>query len=476
MLSRRKVLAGLGAAAGLGALPLVRRPLMAETGTLARPADDGFIHLRASPSLVQLLGPDRPPTPVWAYNDRVPGPELRVKQGETIRVRLHNDLPEATTIHWHGIELPNAMDGVPGLTQRAVEPGETFDYEFAPPYAGTFWYHTHLHTEEQAERGLYGPLIVEERSPIAVDRDLWFIVDDWRLLDNGCIDEASFGNRYEWAREGRFGGLFTVNGVANPVFEAARGERVRLRCVNATNARILAFDLPGLPLWLIAWDGQTLREPVRYANRNIDLGPGQRADFFIDIPADAPDRVVPRMFSSGAPMPLTTLEIKGEGRSSRTAPLRLSPPALPEPQLAGARRVDLLIEGGSQSTRLRFGREMHATRAEGLFWTFNGAFGSHHPDDTPPLVDVRPGETFLIAIANDTFYPHAIHFHGHHFRVIERDGRAVPDAPWRDVDIVGSDERVLAAFVATRPGKWLIHCHMLEHHAAGMGTWLNVRA
>ena len=478
MLSRRSLIHGLGAAAGAGLLLGPGRSALGQLRSVLTAEADGFIHLRAAPSIVSLLGPGKPNTPVWAYNDQVPGPELRVKAGQPIRVRLHNGLPDTTTIHWHGMHLPNRMDGVPGLTQRPVEPGETFDYEFTPPYAGTYWYHSHFRTEEQSDRGLYGPLIVEEPSPMAVDRDLWLIIDDWRLLDNGCIDEATFGDRREWAREGRLGNVFTINGTVAPTFRASRGERVRLRCVNASNAKVLAFDLPGLPLWLIAWDGQTLPEPVRYANRNIDLGPGQRADFFIDIPGNAPDQVVPRMFSSGQAIPLTTLEIDGPQRAPRSEALVLTPSVMTPLDLTRTRRADVLIQGGSQSARLRGGRNIKATRDEGLFWTLNGVFGGPHEGlgTGPPLVEAKKGETVIVNMINQTFYPHAMHLHGHHFRVVERNGKSVQPGPWRDVEVVPNDESAAFAFVAGEPGKWLYHCHMVEHHAAGMGGWFNITA
>src|SRR5690606_18794958 len=119
-------------------------------------------------SLVSLRGPDQPPTLAWTYNGVVSGPEIRVRHGDPVRVRLINQLSEATTIHWHGIRLNNAMDGVPGLTQAPVEPGESFEYEFVPPDAGTYWYHSHNRTYRQVDKGLYGPLIVEEREPIGV--------------------------------------------------------------------------------------------------------------------------------------------------------------------------------------------------------------------------------------------------------------------------------------------------------------------
>ena len=163
---------------------------------LAAPQLRGYRHqgISGSPrklAVVNLTGDGHPDTAVWAYDGTVPGPELRVRQGDPVRVVVSNKLGEDTTVHWHGIRLPNAMDGVPGLTQPPIRPGESFTYEFTPPDAGTFWYHPHADTLQQLGRGLAGALIVEEREPVAVDRDLLWFIEDWRLDDGGQIAPAS---------------------------------------------------------------------------------------------------------------------------------------------------------------------------------------------------------------------------------------------------------------------------------------------
>jgi len=133
----------------------------------------------------------------------------RVKQGEELRIRLVNDLAEPTVVHWHGLRLPNAMDGVPHLTQSPIAPGETFAYEFDVPDAGTYWYHPHQRSFEQVGRGLYGQLIAEERQPIEVDRDITWVLDDWRLLPDGQISD-DFGNFMDSSHNGRVGNTVTV--------------------------------------------------------------------------------------------------------------------------------------------------------------------------------------------------------------------------------------------------------------------------
>ncbi len=166
-----------------------------------------------------------------------------------------NKLGEDTTVHWHGIRLPNAMDGVPGLTQKPIRPGESFVYEFTPPDAGTFWYHPHADTLQQLGRGLAGALIVEEPEPVAVDRDLLWFIEDWRLDDEGRI-AGGFGNRMEAGMSGRIGNTVTINGRVPNRVSVKAGERVRLRLVNAALARIVSLRFEGHKPVVVAHDGQ----------------------------------------------------------------------------------------------------------------------------------------------------------------------------------------------------------------------------
>jgi FtsP/CotA-like multicopper oxidase with cupredoxin domain len=162
-------------------------------------------------SLVRLVPEPHAETAVWAYNGSVPGPEIRIRQGDRLRVVLVNLLREETTIHWHGVRVPNAMDGVPHLTQKPIAPGKAFVYEFDCPDAGTFWYHPHQRSLEQVDRGLAGALIVEEPQPIRVDRDVTWVLDDWRLLRDASIS-GDFGNMMDTGMSGRIGNTVTVNG------------------------------------------------------------------------------------------------------------------------------------------------------------------------------------------------------------------------------------------------------------------------
>ena len=167
--------------------------------------------LRPGPARVRMVGDEFPPTEVWTYNGVEPGPVLRIRQGTPFRATVNNRLTEPTTVHWHGMRLPNAMDGVPDLTQKPIAPGERFDYAFTPPDAGSFWYHSHDDSLVQMGRGLAGALIVEETDPPAVDHEWLWTIQDWRLTRDAQI-APGFNNRMEMAMDGRVGNTVTING------------------------------------------------------------------------------------------------------------------------------------------------------------------------------------------------------------------------------------------------------------------------
>lgn len=237
--------------------------------------------LAAAPSRAQLAGADRPRTAVWAYSDSVPGPILRLRQGEPVRIVVDNRLEQNTTVHWHGIRLPIGMDGVPGISQPAIQPGETFVYEFTPPDAGSFWYHPHANSLQQLGRGLAGPPIIEEREPPPFDRELVWMVMDWRLGADGQI-APSFGNMMEAGMAGRIGNTVTINGVV-PADEPIRArERVRIRLINGALARIMALRFQGHRPVVVAIDGQPC-DPHEPTNGRLLLGPAMRVDVVPDM-------------------------------------------------------------------------------------------------------------------------------------------------------------------------------------------------
>lgn len=271
-ISRRALLLGGTAVAASALFPGIPR---------AAPVEPKVIELSAAPGRVSLVGSPDTETNVWCYGNRIPGPDIRLRQGEPVRLVVRNQLPEDTTVHWHGIRLPNAMDGVPGLTQPPIKPGEAFTYEFTPPDAGTFWYHPHADSLQQLGRGLAGALIIEEPEPVPVDRDLVWVLSDWRLRSNAQI-APGFGNGMEAAMSGRVGNTVTVNGVVSEDEPVRAGERVRLRLVNTSLARIMALRFEGHRPTIVAIDGQPC-EPHEPDNGRLLLAPAMRVDLILDM-------------------------------------------------------------------------------------------------------------------------------------------------------------------------------------------------
>ncbi|MGI9382012.1 MAG: multicopper oxidase family protein, partial [Methyloligellaceae bacterium] len=396
------------------------------------------------------------------------------KRGAEVWVRLKNQLPQPTTIHWHGIRIVNAMDGVAGLTQDPVPPGETFDYRFRVPDAGTYWYHPHNRSWEQLARGLYGALVVEEDSPPDVDRDLLVIADDWRLDAAGKIDEKTLGSLFERAHAGRLGNELTLNGLALAELPVRSGERIRLRLFNSCNARVLKLHFEDLAPQVIAYDGQPAT-PAPLPDGKIEIAPAQRADLLIDM-TGAPGSKAAITEISNDRLVAGRFVYESEARLQRDyAPLHLPANDLLAPDLANATKVDLVMTGGAMGGLERatykgkdFGlREL--ARQHGQVWAMNGVAGM----TKKPLFSAKRGQTVAIRMVNETRWPHAMHLHGHHFREAQTSA-ASGTAPWRDTILLKADKTRTVAFVADNPGKWMLHCHMLEHQAGGMATWFEV--
>jgi FtsP/CotA-like multicopper oxidase with cupredoxin domain len=410
-LSRRDFLAGAGVAVvGFGTSPLAR----------AQGTSDGLRLLRAR--AVGAGGEAPPAGSPLRYNDSLPGPLLRIRRSEELRLRLVNDLSEPTSVHWHGVRLPNAMDGVPSLTQPAVAPSASFDYRFRPPDAGTYWYHAAGAT--QIDQGLHGALIVEEPQAVDVDRDLALV-----LATPANVEDAAI----------------LVNGSLRPDIPVKRGERLRLRLINASAARALMLRLDGHAPWVMAIDGQPAEPFVARAGR-VGLGPGNRVDLFVDLGRERGSTAA-LMAGTQDERPIARLAYAPDtdARDVRRAPpLALPPNPLPAHiDLKTALRADVTLPAGKPLDPA-------------------GA----------PLFAVKRGRAVTLAIRNSSGRPWALHVHGHPFRLLDRlDDGWKPY--WMDTLIVGDQvERI--AFRADNPGNWLIGCRMLERRDTEASHWFAV--
>ena len=462
--SRRHFLQAGAASALLAGAP----PMRQSAGT------SGEFSLTAAPSTVPLVGKGYPSTEVWAFNGTVPGPVIRRRRGERLEIEVTNQLPEPTTVHWHGLRVPVGMDGVPYISQPPIAPGETFRYGFDLLDAGTFWYHPHINSSEQVGRGLYGALIVEEEEAPAVDRELLWVLDDWRLDPEAKI--APFGSMHDASHAGRIGNSATINGRIREAEVVRAGERIRLRLINAANARVFGLDFRDLDPWIISLDGQPL-PPHRLDGAQLTLGPGMRADLVVDMTGKPESESLLVDAHYGAERAYELIRFAYDEQAPLRpappeAPAALSPNPIAEPDLENPERHRFVFEGGAMGgmrSAMMGGRmmDLRELAAKGRLWAINGKV----PDDLyrePPLLEAALGKSHVIELVNRTAFEHPIHLHGHGFRILSRNGEAAAHRPFADTLLLGVDETVEIALVTDNPGKWMFHCHILEHQASGM--------
>ncbi len=429
--------------------------------------------LEAREAVQQLAPVGYPDTQVWSFGGTVPGSSIRIGQGERVQRQLVNALPQPTSVHWHGIRIDNAMDGVPGLTQDVVPPGGSFDYDFVAPDAGTYWYHAHNQSMEQVARGLYGPLIVDESEAPDVDQDLVLMLDDWRIDPETAQITNDFGNGHDLSHGGRLGNLISVNGAFDPGFSVKQNERLRLRLINAANARIFDLETEGLAGWIVALDGMPLEVPMPL-DGSFPLAPAQRADLIVDVVAGAGDVASLVSVERDGAFGLARFEVTGAASDARRQGVVPLPPN-PLPDLTGVEDAPLhrmVLQGGAmrwlEGARIgdteMTGRELAQL---GRFWALNG--DAERP--AKPFLDTSLGSLHRIEFVNETAFPHAMHLHGHHFRLVLEGGAL---GPWRDTVLIERGQTRQIALMADNPGDWLLHCHMLGHAASGMMSWFRV--
>ncbi len=463
MITRRQVLLS-GAAAPLMGCALLDAPQPAG-GRLAETRIGGREIVLTAHEQALALGAE--PAPLWLYGEKL-FPVLRMTRGETLSVTLKNALSEHSSIHWHGVRLPNAMDGVPYLTQMPVQPGESFAYRFAPPDAGTFFFHPHCNTAEQMGRGLIGALIVDEPDERFGD-DVVLVLKDWRVDERGRF--LPFFTPSGASRAGTFGTLRTVNGLSAPTVDLKARSNVRIRLINADPTRIAEIGIEGAAARVIAVDGNPVA-PLRAR----DLAARAR---HAPRPAVVGRRQAGRLFRSIAVL-LATLRANGaEGEASS-----LQVP--PRTDFADAWHHTLELGQGAASDvadappiLLPDGRVVDVADslclAEGAFWTLDGRSwpGRDHAHLPPPLLTLERGRKVVLEIANATSRAHPIHIHGHTMTLLSA---SVLERPVHRADtvLVLPNERVTIGFVADNPGNWMIHCHVVEHQETGMMGWFRV--
>ncbi|MEP7124070.1 MAG: multicopper oxidase family protein [Byssovorax sp.] len=435
------------------------------------------VTLVASPARVEILTGQL--ADVWAYRDgsipgaapRIPGPLIEAKQGDTVIVHLRNELDEGTSAHFHGIRLPESMDGA----HEIVFPGTTFDYTFVAKDAGTFWYHPHFHADVQIERGLYGPMIVHEDARPASPGERILVLDDVKLTPDGALAG-------EWTAmdiaHGRQGNVLLVNGVpaaveaspgapspgalTRPVVRAIAGSRERWHLVNAANGRFFHLTMPGHPFEVIGWDTGLLPEP--YLATTLLIAPGERYDVLLPVPDSPGEKLelgsLPHDRGDGVGDATDSVLLDVEIESG--LPFDAAPghagtiAALPITTATVTRSFTLGEDLGSKYGPLFF--------INGEIWPFN----------TP--IDAHLGDLEVWDVKNAMSEDHPFHLHGMFFQVLSRAGVAEPRLGWKDTVIVGRDSSVRFAVRYETPGMWMYHCQIPEHAERGMMGEVRVAA
>ncbi|MFT6168739.1 MAG: FtsP/CotA-like multicopper oxidase with cupredoxin domain [Celeribacter sp.] len=403
--------------------------------------------MRAEIVTQQILPEGEAATTLLGFNGSMPGPTVRLRRGVRASIDVENGLEEGTAVHWHGIRLQNAMDGVPMLTQDLILPGETKTYSFAPPDAGTYWYHSHYISQEQVARGMMGPLIVEDETPPDTDHDITVLISDWLMQEDGSLSE-DFADMHSMAHGGYMGNFARAFLSRS---EVKQGDRVRFRLINAATNRIFPVALSGGSGMIVALDGMALAEPRVLTE--IVLAPAQRADVIVDVTGP----VEFDMLSPQSAYRLADVMVKGRNTTRHPTPiLPLAPHGLPQPNNP-TQHLTLTMQGGAMSGR----------HGGDNIWAFNDI--SDLPQD--PFATITRGETVRITMVNDTAFAHGIHLHGHHFYELGEDGSL---GDLRDTTLINAGESRDVICVFDNPGRWLLHCHMLSHAVGGMRTWVDV--
>jgi FtsP/CotA-like multicopper oxidase with cupredoxin domain len=374
--------------------------------------------------------------PGYTLNGTSPGPTIRAVVGQLLEVHLTNaSVPAGVSVHWHGVDVPNAMDGVAGVTQDEVPVGGEFTYRFVLDNAGTYWYHSHQVSDTQVAGGLLGALVVQPAGVAATST-------------SGRTDDVT-------ATAHVYGGIRTVNGHPGDLRVDARpGARVRVRIINTDNGPMQVWA--DSPYRLLAIDGNDVHEPALVTGKSIAVTAGGRIDLEV-TPAD------------GAPVRV---------QLSKATAVVVGPVDAPSPHAPVQPTVELDPLGYGMPAPLRFD-PAKATRhfdyrigrrpgfvngRPGLFWSING-----HLYPNVPMFMVTEGDVVRMHIENSSGEVHPMHLHGHRAVVLARDGVPATGSPWEfDSLNVRDGESFDIAFVADNPGIWMDHCHNLQHAAVGM--------
>jgi len=480
-ISRRQLLGGSVPLAL--AVPAVLRaePTSQEGGQTAPPFQakpDHTFNINAA-----TVAPLGTPTPATLVNGTYPGPELRYREGDHLRVLANNQLNVPTTIHWHGMIVPNYMDGVPGVTQMPIAPGRSVIYEYPLRQSGTYWYHSHVGFQEQT--GLSGPLIIESRNePHAYDHDVVVFLQDFlnqapagivpqirgQQTPTSAVQPPKQGG-YPFPADRKFEvdvnyPGYLLNGRSNRdpwTLKVRRGDRIRFRMINGSTASFFRVMLDGHKMQLIAADGQPV-EPSEISN--LVLATAERYDVLVTVQESGSftlhaaalgtkDQVVGVVHTADARAQAQLSRPKFDGRSGGLADYASLKAPYPTTIDGPVNQIDVEL-GGMMKKYL---------------WSMNGEYYPevYSPDGKAEPLKVRYGQRVRVRLTNKTMMYHPMHLHGHFFRLLPKPGdREATHAPIKDTLAIGPKQEIEFEFLADNPGRWFFHCHNLYHLASGM--------
>jgi suppressor of ftsI len=449
--------------------------------------------------------------PAYGYNGSIPGPLLRVSRGARITVPFTNNLDEPTTVHWHGLRHDIHFDGVPGVSQPAVQPGETFVYELTFKDEGVFWYHPHLREDRQQDLGLYGMIIVEDPNrPKSYDRDEVLLINDL-LITRGRVVEHG-GLVANFALMGRFGNRVLVNGSDRLQMHARQGETVRYHILNAASARPYAIAFDGASMQLIGSDLGRYASPSSV--ESVIVAPAER--YTVDVFFSDAGTVSVLHDPPAGQVQIATVDVAPAVAGTVSPPRSDAQPSdivstVDFASVAHALEsdpkyhIELDIRMGMGAMG-HGGHMMHGGGIPGSDGVAGGYDGIEWDDDMPMMnsmstsamvrwilrettqnreneaIDLRArvGEQVVIRIHNlaESVHPmhHPIHLHGQRFVVLRTDTAANEHLVWKDTVLVRAGSTVDILVDTSEPGDWMLHCHIPEHLESGMATFFRVSA
>lgn len=446
---------------------------------------------------------------MYGYNGQYPGPLIRVGQGAEVTVRFRNALDLPTTVHWHGLRLENASDGVPHVTQAPVAPGDSFTYRLRFPDAGIYWYHPHVREDIQQDLGLYGNILVARRAKdrVPVHREEVLALDDF-LLRDGAGPMPYGRDTVTHALMGRFGNVLLVNGEPSYRLRVRRGEVVRFYLTNVANARLFNLRIPGARLKVIGSDLSNFEREAWV--ESVVMAPAER--YIVEARFDRPGRHallnsvrwLDHMRGTATPVDdtLGTIDVAA---------------AAATPDLSASfARLRAHAEVSAEVARYRDGAVREPDHVLTLGMRLNGVSPSMVAmltgiavpvdwNDAMPMMnlpltgrevtwilrdeqgkenmDIRwqfqVGQVARIRLVNDPSVTHAmahpIHFHGQRFLVVSRNGARNDNMVWKDTAVLPAGETMDILLELTNPGHWMMHCHVAEHLGTGMMGMFEVR-